>query len=166
MIEINLYRQFMVELAHKVARARNKEYATPLKPVEFSAVVAAVEENQLVTLLKDKQGIILCGNIPGSRLVATSPISSEGDCVLFILEKSPKDRQGTDWEFQRYAIMQQLMSKLCEILMGQDAFQMLCQSGAMRVDTLDVGPEYNIYGGFNGWSVAFKLPDGKGTGLK
>lgn len=155
----------MVELAHKVAKARNKEHTTPHRPVDFSAVIAAVEENQLVTLLKDKQGIILCGNIPGSRLVATSPVTSEGDCVLFILEKSPKDRQGTDWEFQRYAIMQQLMSKLCEILMGQDAFQMLCQSGTMKVDTLEVGPEYNIYGGFNGWSVAFKLPDGKGTGL-
>lgn len=166
MIEINLYRQFMVELAHKVAKSRNEEYTTPEKPVNFSSVIAAVEENQLVTLLKDKQGIILCGNIPGSRLIATNPVSSEGDCVLFILEKSPKDRQGTEEEFKRYAIMQQLMSKLCEILMGQDAFQMLCQSGTMKVSTLEVGPEYNIYGGFNGWSVAFKLPDGKGTSLQ
>jgi hypothetical protein len=62
--------------------------------------------------------------------------------------------------------MQQLMSELCKILLGQDAFQMLCQSGTMRVNSLDVGPEYNIYGGFNGWSVSFKLPDGKGAGLK
>ncbi len=166
MIEINLYRQFMVELAHKVAAARNEEYGEKYKDVEFAHVVAAVEENQLVTLLKDKRGIILCGNIPGARLTATFPVRSEGDCVLFIIEKSPKDRQGTDWEFARYAIMQQLMSKLCEILLGQDAFQMLCQSGTMRVEALEVGPEYNIYGGFNGWSVAFKLPDGKGTSLQ
>ena len=166
MIEINLYRQFMVELAHKVAAARNEEYGEKSKDVEFSHVVAAVEENQLVTLLKDKRGIILCGNIPGARLTATFPVRSEGDCVLFIIEKSPKDRQGTDWEFARYAIMQQLMSKLCEILLGEDAFQMLCQSGRMAVETLDVAPEYNIYGGFNGWSVSFRLPDGKGALLK
>lgn len=165
MIEINLYRQFMVELAHRVAKARNEDYST-CKPVAFSAVIAAVEENQLVTLLKDKQGIILCGNVPGARLIKGSPVQSEGMCVLFILEKSPKDRQGTDAEFMRYAIMQQLMSKLCEILLGADAFQMLCQSGAMSVETLDVAPEYNIYGGFNGWSVSFRLPDGKGALLK
>jgi hypothetical protein len=165
MIEINLYRQFMVELANRVQVARNNEYPEA-EPVQFAAVVAAVEENQLVTLLGDRQGIILCGNIPGARLVAGSPVWSEGTCVLFILEKSPKDRQGTDWEFGRYAVMQQLMSELCKILLGQDAFQMLCQSGTMRVNSLDVGPEYNIYGGFNGWSVSFKLPDGKGAGLQ
>ena len=165
MIEINLYRQFMVELSNRIAKARNEEYSS-CKPVEIASVVAAVEENQLITLLKDKQGIILCGNVPGARLIKGVPVLSEGMCVLFVLEKSPKDRQGTDAEFMRYAIMQQLMSKLCEILMGQDAFQMLCQSGTMKVSTLEVGPEYNIYGGFNGWSVAFKLPDGKGTSLQ
>ena len=42
---------------------------------------------------------------------------------------------------------------------------MLCESGQMKVDHLNVEPEYNIYGGFNGWSVTFKLPDGKGTSL-
>lgn len=155
----------MVELANRVEKARNEEYSS-CKPVEIASVVAAVEEDHLVTLLKDKKGIILCGNTPGARLISGTPVKSEGMCVLFILEKSPKDRQGTDWEFGRYAIMQQLMSKLCEILLGQDAFAMLCQSGTMAVDTLDVGPEYNIYGGFNGWSVSFKLPDGKGAALQ
>lgn len=165
MIEINLYRQFMVELANRVETAHNEEYSS-CNPLRFASVVAAVEESQLVTLLKDRQGIILCGNIPGARLISGSPVKSEGACVLFILEKSPKDRQGTDWEFDRYAVMQQLMSELCEILLGKDAFQMLCQSGTMAVETLDVGPEYNIYGGWNGWSVSFRLPDGKGALLK
>lgn len=155
----------MSELAVKAAKLRNEEY-TNYPPVQFSSVVAAVEENQLVTLLKDKDGIILCGNIPGSTLIAGMPVKSEGRCVLFVIEKSSKDRQGTDYEFARYAVMQQLMSKICKLLLGDDTYQMLCQSGTMTVSTLEVGPEYNIYGGFNGWSVAFKLPDGKGVELE
>ena len=82
-------------------------------------------------------------------------MESEAQCILYILEKSPKDRQGSDWEFDRFAVTQHLMSKLCEILLGRDAFTMLCESGQMAVGHLNVEPEYNIYGGFNGWSVTF-----------
>ena len=44
-------------------------------------------------------------------------------------------------------------------------FDLLCQSGRMRVEELTVEPEYNLYGGYNGWSVGFRLPDGKGVGI-
>lgn len=164
MIEVNLYRQFMAELAAKVAQAFNEEF-TPTPDISFAKVVPAMNEGQLITLLKDQAGIVLCGNVPGAELTKGTFIESEAQCILYILEKSPKDRQGSDWEFDRFAVMQHLMSKLCEILMGQDAFMMLCESGQMSVDHLNVEPEYNIYGGFNGWSVTFKLPDGKGTSL-
>ena len=164
MIEVNLYRQFMVELAHKVADAFNDAFH-PQPELEFSKVVAAMNEGQLITLLKDLSGILLCGNVPGAELTKGTYIESEAQCILYILEKSPKDRQGNDWEFDRFAVTQHLMSKLCEILMGRDAFTMLCESGQMSVDHLNVEPEYNIYGGFNGWSVTFKLPDGKGASL-
>lgn len=164
MIEVNLYRQFMAELAYKVADAFNDEFH-PQPELEFSKVVAAMNEGQLITLLKDLSGILLCGNVPGAELTKGTYIESEAQCILYILEKSPKDRQGADWEFDRFAVTQHLMSKLCEILMGRDAFMMLCESGQMSVDHLNVEPEYNIYGGFNGWSVTFKLPDGKGASL-
>ncbi len=164
MIEVNLYREFMAELAAKVAQAFNEEF-TPTPDISFSKVVPAMNEGQLITLLKDQPGIVLCGNVPGAELTKGTFIESEAQCILYILEKSPKDRQGSGWEFDRFAVMQHLMSKLCEILMGQDAFMMLCESGQMKVDHLNVEPEYNIYGGYNGWSVTFKLPDGKGTSL-
>ena len=164
MIEVNLYRQFMAELAAKVAQAFNEEF-TPTPDISFAKVVPAMNEGQLITLLKDQAGIVLCGNVPGAELTKGTFIESEAQCILYILEKSQKDRQGSGWEFDRFAVMQHLMSKLCEILMGQDAFMMLCESGQMKVDHLNVEPEYNIYGGFNGWSVTFKLPDGKGTSL-
>ena len=165
MIEVNLYREFMVELAARTAQAFNDAHPE-LPLVRFSEVVAAMEEGQLVTLLKDRSGLVFCGGVPGADLRRSGGVvSSEANCVLFILEKSPKDYQGTDTEFQRYAVMQHLMSALCEILMGEDAYAMLCQSGKMRVEELTVEPEYNIYGGFNGWSVGFRLPDGKGASI-
>lgn len=154
----------MVELAHRVAKAFNEEIA-PNPEIRFSHVVAGMGREHLITLLKDRPGIILCGNVPGSELTRKDYIESEAQCVLYILTKSPKDRQGTEEEFDQYAVLQHLMSKLCEILMGKDAFSMLCQSGRMTVDELNVEPEYNEFGGFNGWSVGFRLPDGKGTSL-
>lgn len=164
MIEVNLYRQFMAELASKVAKAFNDEFH-PQPDISFAKVVPAMNEGQLITLLKDLSGILLCGNVPGAELTKGTYVESEAQCILYILEKSPKDRQGTDWEFDRFAVTQHLMSKLCEILLGRDAFTMLCESGQMAVGHLNVEPEYNIYGGFNGWSVTFKLPDGKGAAL-
>lgn len=164
MIEVNLYRQFMAELASKVAKAFNDEFH-PQPDISFAKVVPAMNEGQLITLLKDLSGILLCGNVPGAELTKGTYVESEAQCILYILEKSPKDRQGTDWEFDRFAVTQHLMSKLCEILLGRDAFTMLCESGQMAVGHLNVEPEYNIYGGFNGWSVTFKLPDGKGASL-
>ncbi len=154
----------MAELAAKVAQAFNAE-VQPNPHLYFSKVVPAMNEGHLITLLKDQPGIVLCGNVPGAELTKATFIESEARCILYILEKSQKDRQGSDWEFDRFAVMQHLMSKLCEILMGQDAFMMLCESGQMSVDHLNVEPEYNLYGGFNGWSVTFKLPDGKGAAL-
>ncbi len=165
MIEVNLYRQFMVELSHKVVEAYHGEQDAD-RNLTMSGVVAAMNEGQLITLLKDRSGILLCGNVPGAELTRKSYIESEAQCILYILEKSPKDRQGTDWEFGRFAVLQHLMSKLCEILLGADAFSMLCESGKMTVDSLNVEPEYNIYGGFNGWSVTFRLPDGKGASIE
>lgn len=154
----------MAELAARVSQAFNAE-VQPNPHLYFSNVVPAMNEGQLITLLKDQAGIVLCGNVPGAELTKGTFIESEAQCILYILEKSPKDRQGSDWEFDRFAVMQHLMSKLCEILMGQDAFMMLCESGQMKVDHLNVEPEYNLYGGYNGWSVTFKLPDGKGASL-
>ncbi|MBR6997856.1 MAG: hypothetical protein IKI19_03520 [Prevotella sp.] len=164
MIAVNRYREFMVELANRVAQAYNDAHLEE-REERFQHVVAAMTEGQLITLLSDKAGLVMCGNVPGAELTRNGYVESEAQCLLLILEKSPKDRQGTDWEFQRYQLTQELMSKLCEILMGQDAFALLCESGKMAVDRLNVEPEYNIYGGFNGWSVTFKLPDGKGTGI-
>lgn len=154
----------MAELASKVAKAFNDEFH-PQPDISFAKVVPAMNEGQLITLLKDLSGILLCGNVPGAELTKGTYVESEAQCILYILEKSPKDRQGTDWEFDRFAVTQHLMSKLCEILLGRDAFTMLCESGQMAVGPLNVEPEYNIYGGFNGWSVTFKLPDGKGAAL-
>lgn len=167
MIEVNLYRQFISELAARVNSLYAQWASLNNFPSEkISAVVSAMSEGQLVTLLSDRPGIILCGNVPGADISRASFLQSVAQCILYIVEKSPKDRQGTDDEFLRFAVTQRLMSFLCQILMDTDSLHMLCQSGKMKVDALNVEPEYNIYGGFCGWSVSFNLPDAKGPALE
>lgn len=151
MIPIQDYQQFIAELTAK---------ASQLSGVHVDKIRLAVTESQLVTLLKDQPGVIVCGNIPGMDLSSSGSYwLSEGECLLMVLERMSDDHQGTSLEYHEYARLQQLMQQLVRLLIGED-FQEFCDKG--EVDTsrpLTVEWEYNQYGGFNGLSVTFRLKD-------
>ena len=156
MIAINDYRQFIAELSAK---------ASENSRVEVSRVRLAVTEEQLVNLLKDQAGIVVAGNIPGSDIQNNGCFWSTGECILYVLEKMPEDRQGTDSEFDSYARIQELMAAIVKLLTGED-FQEFCDKGEVdRSRGITVEWEFNTYGGFNGMSVSFRLKDKNGTGL-
>ena len=151
MIPIKDYQQFIAELTAK---------ASELSGVDVDRIRLAVTESQLITLLKDQQGVVVCGNIPGMDL--SYPASfwlSEGECLLMVLERMPDDLQGTHREFDEYARLQQLMQQIVRLLIGED-FQQFCDRGEVDFSRpLTVEWEYNQYGGFNGLSVTFRLKD-------
>ena len=157
MIAINDYRQFVSELAAAASR---------LSDVKVDHVRLAVTETQLVTLLKDKAGVIVCGNIPASDLsYPTGYWLSAGESLLMVLEKMPRDRQGQDAEFDAYARLQRLMAALLGLLTGED-MQEFCDQGELdRSQPVRVEWEFNSYGGFNGLSATFRLKDRNGSGL-
>ena len=157
MIAINDYRQFIAELA--AAAAANSG-------VGVEHVRLAVTESQLATLLKDLGGTIVCGNIPPFSIsYPASYWHSEGECLLMVLEKMPRDRQAGCDEFDRYQRLQRLMSALLQLLTGE-LLQEFCDQGELdHSQPVRVEWEYNQYGGFNGLSATFKLKDRNGTGL-
>ena len=151
MIPINDYRQFVAELVAK---------ASELSDVEVGKIRLAVTEKQLVNLLKDQPGVIVAGNVPGMDLSYSASFwLSEGDCLIEVLERMSDDYQGTSREFDEYARLQRLMQQIVRLLIGED-FQEFCDKGEVDFSRpLTVEWEYNIHGGFNGLSLAFRLKD-------
>ena len=151
MIPIQDYRQFVAELVAK---------ASKLSGVQVNKTRLAVTESQLVTLLKDQAGVIVCGNIPGMDLsYPASYWHSDGECLIEVLERMPDDYQGTDREYEEYARLQRLMMQIVRLLIGED-FQEFCDKGEVDYSRpLTVEWEYNQYGGFNGLSLTFRLKD-------
>ena len=155
MIAINNYRQFIAELIASAAEACGTD--TP-------KIRLAVTESQLTNLLKDMRDIVVAGNIPGGQLTNNGYWMSSGECLLMILEKWPSDKQGTEWEYDRFALIQRLAAAIIRLLAGED-FQQFCDQGELdRSQGINVEWEYN-YGGFNGISITFRLKDNNGTSL-
>ena len=152
MIPINDYRQFIAELINYAKQQARIDETTTIR--------LAVTETQLVNLLKDQSGIVIAGNIPGADISKQSFFQSEGECLLLVLEKMPEDRQGTEWEFTRYDVLQQLMKEIIKLLTNYDGFDRFCDKADLDYSRpLTVEWEYNTYGGFNGLSITFRLKD-------
>lgn len=153
MIPINSYRQFVTELVNYACQAAGTE--------DIPTIRLAVTESQLINLLKDQAGIVVAGNIPGADITNGSGFfQSEGECLLMVLEKMPEDYQGTEKEFDRYALLQQLMVEIVKVLTNYDGFDQFCDRGDVDYSRpLTIEWEYNTYGGFNGLSVTFRLKD-------
>lgn len=152
MIPINDYRQFVSELVNSAK--------TKAEIDDDITIRLAVTESQLVNLVKDKAGIVVAGNIPGAEISKSSWFQSEGECLLMVLEKMPEDYQGAESEFESYSKLQQLMIEIVRLLTNYDGFDNFCDKGEVDyLRPLVVEWEYNIYGGFNGLSVTFRLKD-------
>lgn len=152
MIPINDYRQFVAELINYAKQQARIEEPTTIR--------LAVTESQLINLLKDLSGIVIAGNVPGADISKDSYFQSEGECLLMVLEKMPEDRQGTEVEFERYEVLQQLMKEIIKLLTNYDGFDRFCDKGELDFSRpLTVEWEYNTYGGFNGLSITFRLKD-------
>lgn len=153
MIPINNYRQFVVELINYACQTLEIEDAPTIR--------LAVTESQLINLLKDQDGIVVAGNIPGSDISRSSGwFQSDGECLLMVLEKMPEDEQGLETEFDRYATLQSLMTEIVKLLINIDGFDRFCDKSTVDYSRpLTIEWEYNTYGGFNGLSVTFRLKD-------
>ena len=76
--------------------------------------------------------------------------------VLFLLEKVPSGSQSDEDELAHYAALQQLMLALRNRLM---ASPFVCDDEMQIVSGLTIEWEYDIFGGWNGLSIGFKLQD-------
>ena len=127
-------------------------------------VIIAMQEDQLIKKLKDKSGIILAANVPGAEESKAICYSGEGDVIMFIIEKTPAGSQTNDAEFTAYAKYQNIMLRLMKLLFGDEegSDSLICGTNITAPTSVKTEWEYNIYGGYNGLSVSFKLKDNAG----
>lgn len=150
MIDIRRFREFLAETRQSI-NSRHTDDA------QIEGIALAVRENHLIKKLKDRRGIQLCAKYPDATVRGHADnFESDNDLVLFLLEKVPSGSQTDDEELMHYATLQRLMLTLRDLVMESP---LLCGDNGWLDGDMTVEWEYDIYGGWNGLSIGFKLND-------
>lgn len=149
MIDIKRFREWLFELKENV----NDQ----AEDIHIEGIALAVREGHIIRKLRDRRGIILCVKFPDATVKGDADnFSSDNDIVLFLLEKVPSGQLGDENELAHYAALQRLMVSLRDCLM---AAPFICDNGMQVTTDLTIEWEYDIFGGWNGLSIGFKLQD-------
>lgn len=149
MIDIKRFREWLFELKESVNRQA--------EDVMIEGIALAVREGHIIRKLRDRRGIILCAKFPDATVKGDADnFCSDNDIVLFLLEKVPSGQLSDEDELAHYAALQRLIVSLRDYLMS-DPF--VCDSEMQLTTDLNIEWEYDIFGGWNGLSIGFKLED-------
>lgn len=147
MINILRFREWILELV-----ARINTDATWI-----DGVVLAVKEEHMVKKLKDKQGVLLGVNYPDALCNGTEDNATDDQTVYFFLvQKSNPGQLTDDGEIEQYESLQVVMEML------REAVRVSAHTDCIGVtinEDFRIEWEYQIFGGFNGLSMAFKMTD-------
>ena len=149
MIEIRRFKEWLIELKESINRQA--------EDAQIQGVALAVHEGHMLRKLKDKRGVFLCAKYPDCKTSGDiDSYSGDNDIVLFILEKVPSGQQTDEDELMHYGSLQQLMLTLRDQLMKAP---FVCNDEFRVKSDLTIEWEYDIFGGWNGLSIGFKLQD-------
>lgn len=99
---------------------------------------------------------------PGIQLIAVYPsYTFEGDVdtyrvqheLLFFIVLRPAEGADYNTELDEYRQTQDAMIRLKEYLFGEDTDNFCKLFPHIDVHSVLIDPEYNIFGGYNGWSM-------------
>lgn len=135
-----------------------KEYCGELMElIGADQLVMVVQEEHLKKRLRDTGGVILAAVYPS--VGSTGSEDSMGDnntVLLFVLEYSGKVSISPEDEFGSYERLQVMAGKIRERLIG-DADRGSVLLRCLDRASIEIEPEWNIAGAYNGWSVAFSF---------
>ena len=135
-----------------------KDYCTDLlKLIGADELVMVVQEEHLKKRLRDETGVIMVAVYP--TIGSTGNEDNMGDnntILLFVLEYAGKTSVSRDNEFESYERLQGLAGKIRDkLIKDSDAGHNLLRN-LDRV-SIEIEPEWNIAGAYNGWSIAFSF---------
>ena len=116
-----------------------------------------VQEEHLKKRLRDETGVIMVAVYP--TIGSTGNEDNMGDnntILLFVLEYAGKASVSRDNEFESYERLQGLAGKIRDKLIeDSDAGHKLLRN--LDRASIEIEPEWNIAGAYNGWSIAFSF---------
>lgn len=149
MIQIQRYREWLIELMEGINRVSEE--------LKVDGVAMAVHEGHLIRKLKDRRGVWLCARFPDGQVNGgADAFSTDNEVLLYLVEKVPSGQHSDEEELTHYAGLQGLMDLLRERLWDGN---LLCDDSVRVRGGLKIEWEYDVFGGWNGLSVSFKLED-------
>ena len=135
-----------------------KDYCTGLlELIGADELVMVVQEEHLKKRLRDETGVIMVAVYP--TIGSTGNEDNMGDnntILLFVLEYTGKTSVSRDNEFESYERLQGLAGKIRDRLIeDSDAGHNLLRN--LDRASIEIEPEWNITGAYNGWSIAFSF---------
>lgn len=122
-------------------------------------IVIAADERHLIKRLNDKRGTVLAVSLPAADSSANDEnnYSDRNNIFLFILEKKHQDQTEIE-ELAHYQEMQVIAKGIKEFIIEQkeagSEFFAFANESRIRTEA-----EYNVFGGYNGYSIGFELKD-------
>jgi len=137
-----------------------KEYAKEfLETKGIDDMCMVVSEKHLSKKLPKCSGDVIAFVYPSADSLAGSSVDDDGKEVmglLFLLRKVSPGNEDDEEEFESYEDLQNKLLAVEKKMKfdysnGHEVMQRLV------VDSIHIDPEYQTFGGYNGWSMSFKL---------
>jgi len=118
-------------------------------------VTSTAEQTQ--NLLQDRSGTALVCVIPSTFFEGPNPDSAKSmeESIIYVVQKE-RDGQAHSNQLQQYKETQADIIKIKDKLFGTDEEE--CKTFPfIEIRTMMIDPEYNIFGGWIGYSIKFKF---------
>lgn len=118
-------------------------------------VTSTAEQTQ--NLLKDRSGTAIVCVIPSTFFEGPNADASKdtNESIVYIVQKE-RDGQAHAKQLQQYKETQAHIIKIKDLLLGLDEDE--CKTFPfIEIRSMMIDPEYNIFGGWVGWSIKFKF---------
>lgn len=122
--------------------------------IDIDGHVIASTEEQGMKKLKDKDGIRLAAVYPSYHFEGEPDAYKDMHEILFFMVTRQIEGADDEAELQQYSDAQEAMIRLKEYLFGEDN-QYCKHFPHLDISSVLIDPEYNIFGGYIGWSMKF-----------
>jgi len=129
-----------------------KKWVDDIEGLDGHYLVA--QDNHAVNSLRDDRSIRLVAVIPSATASGSDPssIKDEHSILLFVINKGWTD-QTTAEELDQYEKTQQIILEVRQNIL--ESFEDGCGPfWRLSSDNISIDPEFNIFGGWNGWSMS------------
>lgn len=129
---------------------------TDLKSIDSSCFV--VSEKHLQKKMKDYDGVILASAYPSAESLP-GDLDNCGKDIIGLIYVIQKVSPGNEDEKEELATYEKLQQALLDV---EKKFKEDCAAGDkvmsfLEPDSIQIDPSYQDFGGYNGWSMTFKL---------